>query len=179
MKWHSLLLIFLLSLVISGVWAAPGESAGPWNAQIIDAETKQPLGGAVVLAWWTRHVRSFGGPSSEYYDSQEVLTDKEGRFAIAARSFFSFNPLVFFRGPRFLIFKPGYGRGIWPGGKERERWPEENLDSIVIQMPRLRSLDERRQFIVRGLSTPDIPLEKMLLLEKAITEERRAVGYRD
>lgn len=179
-RCHSVLLTLLIAAISAGVWPARGEAAGPWKAQVVDAETRQPLEGVVVLAMWTRHVRTFGGPSQEYYDSEEVLTDTEGRFTIGARSFFSLNPLVFFRGPRFLIFKPGYGRAIWPGGMQRETWPEGNVASIVIEMPRLRTPKERREYlgVFRGgfLATPR---EKMPLLEKAIAEERRAVGYRD
>ncbi len=175
------LAVVTLSSLILFAWAGPrvATAAGPWKAQIVDAETKQPLEGVVVLAVWTRHVRSFGGPSSEYYDSQEVLTDKEGRFTIAPRSFFSLNPLVFYRGPRFLIFKPGHGRAVWPGGRKGEVWPEGSLESIVIAMARLRTLEERREYLkdVRsGFVT--VPLDRTPLLEGAITEERRAVGYR-
>jgi hypothetical protein len=153
-------------------------AAGPWKAQVVDAETKRPLEGVVVVAVWFRATRTFGGPSEEYYESQEILSDKDGWFTIAAQSFFSLNPLVFFRGPHFLIFKPGYGRGIWPGGRQREVWPEENLDSIVIEMPRLRTLEERRKYIGRvKVGFVDVPQNKTPLLEKAIAEERRAVGY--
>lgn len=175
------LAVLTLSSLILFACAVPrvATAAGPWKAQVVDAETKQPLEGVVVLAMWTRHMRTFGGPSQEYYDSEEVLTDREGRFTITARSFFSLNPLVFFRGPGFLIFKPGYGHPIWPGGMQREIWPEGNLDSIVIEMPRLRTLKERREYlgVLRGgfLATPR---EKMPLLERAIAEERRAVGYK-
>ncbi|MCI0372142.1 MAG: hypothetical protein L0214_12410 [candidate division NC10 bacterium] len=146
----------------------------------MDAETKQPLEGVVVLAVWTRHVRSFGGPSSEYHDSEEVLTDKDGRFTIAARSFFSLNPLVFFRGPRFLIFKPGYEQALWPGGTQREIWPEGNLEGIIIEMPALKSLNERKEYLGRvGVGFSTVPPEKTPLLERAMTEERKALGYRN
>jgi hypothetical protein len=63
----------------------------------------------------TKHMRGPGGRSADYYDSQELLTDEAGRFTVAARSVSSANPLVFFRGPAFLLFKPGYGRAAWPG----------------------------------------------------------------
>ncbi len=176
----TLVAISLSSLLLLMGTATPATADGPWRAQIVDAETKQPLEGVVVLAMWTKHVRSPGGPSSEYHDSEEVLANKDGRFTIAARSFFSLNPLVFFRGPRFLLFKPGYGRAIWPGGKQREIWPEENIENVVIELPRLKSLEERKEYVgrVRG-GFLAIPREKMPLLEKAITEERKAVGYRD
>ena len=75
-------LVSLMSLVFQLGALPSAEAAGPWQAQVVSAETKQPLEGVVVLAWWTRHVRSFGGPGEEYRDSQEVLTNKDGRFTI-------------------------------------------------------------------------------------------------
>jgi len=175
----------LVTMSLSSLLVVTGQvplamADGPWRAQIVDAETKHPLEGVVILAVWTRNVRTFGGPSGEYHDSQEVLTDKEGRFTIAARSFFSLNPLVFFRGPHFLIFKPGYGRALWPGGKQREIWPEEKPDDIIIELPRLRTLEERKGYLGKvGVGFSTVPPEKTPLLEKAIKEERKAMGYRD
>lgn len=181
-----------LTLGISSLWLvaaslSPATAAGPWKAQIVDAETKEPLEGVVVVAVWWKATRTLGGPSEEYHDSVEVVSDRDGRFTIPARSFFSINPLVFFRGPHFLIFKPGYGRTVWPGyeGLPAERRKELGtyaklleLDGIILGMPRLRTLEERREFVRRvtvGFAT--VPHEKTPLLDKAIEAERRAVGY--
>jgi hypothetical protein len=168
-----------------------GEAAGPWQAQVISAETKEPLEGVVVLAWWTRHVRSLGGPSEECRDSQEVVTGRDGRFTIAPRSFISLNPLVFFRGPFFALFKPGYGQDRWPGYEKADKWPEEKrkalgmysnlleLDGIVLEMLRLPSIEQRRQYL--GALRGDylvVPPERRPLLQNAIAEERRVLGYR-
>src|SRR5207245_11577471 len=102
-------LVALLSMVCLMASVSRVESAGPWHAQVVGAETKQPLEGVVVLAWWTRHVRSFGGPSEEYRDSQEALTDRDGRFTIASRPLLSLNQLAFFRGPFFRLLTSGHG----------------------------------------------------------------------
>ena len=165
------------------------EAAGPWQAQVVDAETKQPLAGVVVLAWWTRHVRSFGGPSEEYRDSQEVLTDKDGRFTIAPRSFWSLNPLVFFRGPFVTMFKPAYGRFRWPGYEGAETWPKEKreslrtaaqllqLEGIVLEMPRLQTAEQRKEYLKRlDVGALVVPLDKQPLMRQAIAEERRSLG---
>jgi hypothetical protein len=167
------------------------EAAGPWQAQVVSAETKQPLEGVVVLAWWTRHVRSFGGPSEEYRDSQEVLTDKDGRFTIASRWFFSLNPLVFFRGPFFGMFKSGYGRFGWPGYEGSDSWPKERretlrtaahllqLDGIVLEVPKLQNAEERKEYLKTiEVHVLTVPLEKRPLMQNAIVEERRALGSR-
>ena len=184
-------LVALLSMVCLMASVSRAESAGPWHAQVVGAETKQPLEGVVVLAWWTRHVRSLGGPSEEYRDSQEALTDRDGRFTIASRSFFSLNPLVFFRGPFVTMFKSGYGRFAWPGYQGSEQWPKEKrdalrtaaqllqLDGIALEMPRLESVEQRKEYLgkLEGAYLV-VPVERRPLLQKAIEEERRAFGYR-
>jgi hypothetical protein len=172
---------------------SPGaaEAAGPWKAQLVDAETKQPLEGVVVLAWWTRNVRSFGGPSEDYCDSQEVLTDKDGRFTIEPRRFWSLNPLVFFRGPFVAMFKPAYGDFRWPGYEGSEAWPKEKrkslqtadallqLEGIVLEMLRLKTVDQRNERL-KALDVPAVavPLDKQPLLQQAIAQERRSLGTR-
>jgi hypothetical protein len=184
-------LLALLSMVCLLASASRSESAGPWQAQVVSAETKQPLEGVVVLAWWTRHVRSFGGPSEEYRDSQEVLTDKDGRFTIASRWFFSLNPLVFFRGPFFRMFKSGYGDFRWPGYEGSETWPKEKrealrtaarllqLAGIVLEMPKLQNAEQRKEYLQKiEVHVLTVPLAQRPLMQNAIVEERHALGYR-
>jgi len=183
-------LVFVVALMLLPGALPSAEAAGPWQAQVVSAETKQPLEDVVVLAWWTRHVRSFGGPSEEYRDSQEVRTDKDGRFTIESRWFFSLNPLVFFRGPFVTMFKPGYGDYEWPGYKESENSPKEKrealrteaqllqLDGIVLEMPTLSTAEQRREYLKRlEVAVVTVPLEKRALLQKAFEDERRALGY--
>jgi hypothetical protein len=176
----------LLILLLGGRPVA--EAAGPWQAQVVSADTKQPLEGVVVLAWWTRHVRSFGGPSEEYRDSQEVLTDKDGRFVIESRWFFSLNPLVFFRGPFVAMFKPGYGDYEWPGYKGSETWSKEKreslrteaqllqLEEIVLEMPTLLTAREREEYLKHLTGRiSGIPHDKRPQMQWAVMEERKAL----
>jgi hypothetical protein len=178
-------LMFLISLPMPR-WT---EAAGPWQAQVVSADSKQPLEGVVVLAWWTRNVRSFGGPSEDYRDAQEVLTDNDGRFTIESRWFFSLNPLVFFRGPFIAMFKPGYGDYEWPGYKGSETWPPKKrkalqteaqllqLEGIVLEMP-LLNVAQRKEYLKRiEMPGVTVPLDRRPLLQKAIEEERTALGY--
>lgn len=182
------ILVVLMSLMVLG--GPRADAAGPWQAQVVAGDTKQPVDGVVVLAWWTRNVRSLGGPSEDYRDSQEVVTDKDGRFTIEPRWFFSLNPLVFFRGPFVAMFKPGYGDYEWPGYKGSETWPKEKrealrteaqlllLEGIVLEMSALVSVDQRKKYLndleVHVLM---VPLDRRPLLQKAISQERKALGY--
>ncbi len=182
--------VVLIGLLMVLGLVTRADAAGPWQAQMVDAETKQPLEGVVVLAFWTRNVRTFGGPSEDYRDSQEVLSDKAGRFVIDSRWFFSLNPLVFFRGPFIEMFKPGYGDYSWPGYKGSESWPKEKrkalgtedkllqLEGIVLEMRALPSADERREYLKRiEVRVLGVPLDRRPLMHKAIMDERRTLGY--
>jgi len=180
-------LMFLISLPMPR-WT---EAAGPWQAQVVSADSKQPLEGVVVLAWWTRNVRSFGGPSEDYRDAQEVLTDNDGRFTIESRWFFSLNPLVFFRGPFVAMFKSGYGDYGWPSYAGSETWPKEKrkalqteaqllqLDEIVLEMSVLPNTEQRAKYL-EHLSgrISGVPHDRRPLMQEAITEERKALESR-
>ena len=184
-----IILVVLVSLMVLG--GSRADAAGPWQAQVVAGDTKQPVEGVVVLAWWTRNVRSFGGFSEDYRDSQEVLTDKDGRFTIEPRWFFSLNPLVFFRGPFVAMFKPGYGDYEWPGYRGSETWPKEKrealrteaqlllLEGIVLEMPLLVSVGQREEYL-KHLSgrISGVPLDKRPLMQEAVREERKTLGYR-
>jgi hypothetical protein len=182
------ILVVLMALMVLG--GPRADAAGPWQAQVVAGDTKQPVDGVVVLAWWTRNVRSLGGPSEDYRDSQEVVTDKDGRFTIEPRWFFSLNPLVFFRGPFVAMFKPGYGDYEWPGYKGSQTWPKEKrealrteaqlllLEGIVLEMPALVSVDQRKKYLNDlEVHVLIVPLDRRPLLQKAISQERRALGY--
>jgi hypothetical protein len=189
MRYVVLLALVAMALGVGSL--AGADAAGPWQAQVVNAETKQPLEGVVVLAWWTRHVRSLGGPSEEYRDSQEVLTDKDGRFTIASRWFFSPNPLAFFSGPFVAMFKPGYGDYTWPGYAASETWPKEKrkalqteaqllqLDGIVLEMAALLNAEQRKEYLKHlSVRVSVVPLDRRPLMQNAVVQERRALGYR-
>lgn len=53
--------LLLVTLVVVGCTVRLANSARPWQAQIVDAETKQPLKGVVVLAVWWKE-----GPSDHH-----------------------------------------------------------------------------------------------------------------
>ena len=58
---------------------------GPYQGQVVDAETKAPLAGAVVVAlWWRNRVYPFHSVA-EHYAVRETVTDAEGRFFLDAK----------------------------------------------------------------------------------------------
>jgi hypothetical protein len=174
-------LLLLIAFAFGLVRSHPAHGAGPWTAQVVSAATKRPLGDVVVVAFWTRNVRAQGGRTSDYHFSEETFTDSDGRFTIASRSFFSFHPQVSFRGPFFVFFKPGYGLARWAGPAASERLPAYaellERDGVVLEIPPLRSVEERRDYLKEARGDARIvPSEQAPLLNSAITEERQALA---
>jgi hypothetical protein len=64
-----------------------GNYRGPFEGRVVDTETREPIEGAVVFVeWYINH--AFSRPT--FYDTAEVLTDKDGRFYIKKK--WSLNP---------------------------------------------------------------------------------------
>ena len=161
-------------------------AAGPWHGKVIDAETGKPLEGVVVLATWWRYTASVGGWSNKkYYDSEEVITDADGRFAIRSRwiNRFWYLLLTEIRGPRLYIFKPGYGRWRFQGEEgwkklnndERvmrldEAWEELERGSVVIELPPLKT-EDRLEALDLG-PYGEVPDSRMLRYLEALDQER-------
>ena len=63
-----------------------GRPRGPYRGQVVDAETKAPLAGAVVVARWMRDRIAPLHLTSEHHAVREVVTDSEGRFILTPRT---------------------------------------------------------------------------------------------
>lgn len=53
---------------------------GPIRSQVLDAQTKQPIPGAIVLGVWTKRGGVPGLPITDLVGVREAETDAEGRF---------------------------------------------------------------------------------------------------
>lgn len=85
-------------------------SAEPIAAQVVDADTGQPIEGVVVVAHWELHGGSFTGDALPcgVAGVEEAVTDQEGRFHLPG-----FGPVrvscdVQIWNPDLIFFKPGY-----------------------------------------------------------------------
>ena len=112
-------MVTLAGCVDSMAWMAPEEkdervlemylrgSVGPYRGRVIDAKTKAPIAGAIVVAVWYEDVYAFVQTNERYYDALEVVTDSQGYFVVDA-------PNIERRAPRrtkfpvLTIFKPNY-----------------------------------------------------------------------
>ena len=91
---------------------------------VVDAETAEPIEGAVVLVEWWKTKGPPGLTVSETYKVQEALTDKEGKVAIEGVG----NPFIELAG--LTIYKKGYvawsSMYLFPSRKNREDFKWRN-----------------------------------------------------
>jgi hypothetical protein len=60
----------------------------PLTSQVVDAETGEPVEGALVLALSSRCFASPGGwAGCKFHDAEETMTGPDGRYAIRSRFF--------------------------------------------------------------------------------------------
>lgn len=135
-----------------------------YRGKVIDADTKKPIEGAVVVASWLEERPTIAGGTTRTKDVKETLTDKDGEWSIrGARggitSLFSFIASAFFAfqtgpystlRPEFIVFKPGYcsypkGFAIAAcKGKMRtyNATKSENIGEVV-ELPKLTDREDR------------------------------------
>jgi hypothetical protein len=148
---------------------------GPYEGKVIDADTKQPLEGVVVHGTWYKLHATPGGAVGEYYDSYEVLTDKNGEFSIPGKGFLVLSRIDEMH---LTIFKAGYKQwtnNSWRGLK-KGRWPNGELtwqgDKGTFKLKKL-TLEERRE---SGPEEPDGPGNKQRLWRIERNKEMVEIG---
>jgi hypothetical protein len=151
---------------------------GPYRGQVVDAESKAPLAGAVVVARWLRDRIYPFHSVAENYAVRETVTDAEGRFLLDARDVEERAPRRT-RHPEFLIFLPGYGsyprmqvspRGFSGGIFERP--------GTVVELPRLLDREERRKhlLLVDPHAYSDTPFKNLPEFVRGFNMERATIG---
>jgi hypothetical protein len=164
--------------------AGSADAAGPWKGRIVDAETGQPLAGVIVLASWWRRSPGAVHERREFHEAHEVVTDADGRFVVPAVPTSATSPFARVQGPRVIIFKGGYGQWQFRGepplrgsdAEQRSDWLEEAWkrfarEGIVIELPPLKTREERRDFRGMARPDPDIPGAKIGALTRALDAE--------
>ena len=176
--WVSGLVIVALAGLAVGL-LRPTPLAGPWRAQIVDAETGQPLEGVIVLALWDK--RSFGWPHPDrnYHDIDEVVSDKDGRIVIPARDTSGRHPFEKIIGPLVTVFKPGYANWRFqstPEGSVKANWERFAREGVVIVVPRAKTRDERLHMLSLVLPGMEVPIEKIPRALAAYNQESIHLG---
>jgi hypothetical protein len=91
-------------------------SADPIDSRVVDANTGEPIEGAVVLAYWELHQGSLTGHAlpCAAANIEEAVTDKDGIFHLAGWGPVSATCGDMRNGnPMLYVFKPGYGYGMF------------------------------------------------------------------
>ena len=186
-------LLLAAGMVIGAVWSSPAAAAGPWKAQVVDAETGRSLEGVVILFYWIKYTSSWGGwAGGEFYDAEEVVTGPDGRFVIPARSTWALLPWKKIS-REIVIFKPGHGQWRFQGYDEWRKlsleeqdarlqaaWKQLEGDGVVIELPPLKTREERLKFYQSPGRTPSlVPSARMKRFLEAEEAERKYLGFRN
>jgi hypothetical protein len=149
-----------------------------YAGRIIDAETKEPIEGVVVLGTWYTAQFSPAGSTHNFYDARETLTKGNGEFSIpgmGVRIMSNLEPM------HVLIFKAGYEHLNVPWVslkkdillKEKIKWEGSKA---IISLRRL-TLEERKKSQTFPPYPPSgAPKEKVRLMMEEIYKERKARG---
>jgi len=186
-----ILAIVLLSTVTAcGGW--PFYYKPEFRGRVIDAETKAPIEGAVVVVlYWKSYLIRIVGSHSAILNARETLTDKNGDFYFP--SCMGFIPFSRQEPAQFIIYKPGYMKG-----PEKLGLPSENFFAVdavgqrgqiryfeygnwkswagilgVVELKRAKTFEERRRNI------PSRPFEfskELPLFFNIIAEEDKNLG---
>ena len=180
---RTLVTLVVVGLVI-GALPVAAFAAGPYRGRVIDAETKEPLAGAVVLVYWIRNAPGIGhGPAESFLGAEEALTDDRGEFIVGENPPSNWIPFTWRSLPKFIIFQPGYGYfprhfattpPLPPTGfggllKIMEKQP------VVFELPRLTRREDRL-FVVRGVNPLVVPEREMPHLIRSLNQERMNLG---
>ncbi len=180
-----------LILILFETWAY----GATFKGRVIDADTKEPIGGAVVVATWAEEMATPTGNTSRLKDVKEVLTDNNGNWEIegpkgrnmgAATAIVSLLTGTYYtKPPEFIIFKPGYCS--WPKGFDIEACrgklkPEGDnkfTKEEIVELPSLVDKEDRlmAQRIWPALVGGDKESKKQIKnFIRLISEERRTLG---
>lgn len=176
-----------LFIVLSLMWAcsplaSSSDKGLAYHGKVVDAETGEPIEGAVVVVVWYKkpHV-TMDGPTY-FHNAKEVLTNGEGIFSIDSSPGIDWSPFTYVREePRIVIFKPGYGP--FPRAHVREMSIEQTKNRLlkegaVIKLPRIKSKEELRKFTSPerlGLLSV-VPYEQIPTLIKLLNVQANSVG---
>ncbi len=172
---------FVMLVLTAG--CVPGRmvyTSGPYRGTVVDAETKKPLAGAVVLAVWFQEtivLVTAHGPAVEYHDSLEVLADSGGDFVVPQKTHMTLFGRI--REPDFVVYYPGYAPypslKAQPQGEDVDIAYEQKV--FRVELTKLKTQEERRVG-VRDLpvSIAGVPDAEMPNLVRLVNKERQDLG---
>jgi hypothetical protein len=182
----------MFTLVEASVYGAT------FKGRVIDADTKEPIEGAVVVATWHEEQATVTGSTSRLKDVKETLTNKKGEWVIEGpkgremgniTSIFTVLTGTYITNPpQFIVFKPGYCP--WPAGfgidSCKDKLAPEGNDKVAegktIELPRLTNREDRLRGLPHPIDFNGDPKElykKQREFIKLINEEERNLGLKE
>ncbi len=155
-------------LLLAGAAAAGDHDPtwGPFRGRIVDADTGQPIPGAVAIVVWLQNLPSPVHGRLTYFDARAAVAGPDGAFEIPRRS----RPLWSARidPPRFDYTAPGYV--VWRLGHATQR-------PGVVEMKSVATLAGDDRFRLPGTGHAGlIPLEDQRRLLDTVNEARERMG---
>jgi len=127
----------------------------PLTGRVIDAETQQPIDGAVVLVEWNE-AHGLGLTYHTVYKIAETETDKKGRFSLPG----AYSPFI--DQPYLVIYKQGYvawrNDNVFPGYEKRKDY-DVWQHGYVYKLERFKdgySRDKHSMFMDTGIIGSDM-----------------------
>lgn len=171
---------FIAFLLLTGCTVT--HEYGPYSGKVVDAETSEPIAGAVVFLRFYTEGYSLAGFIPKYADALEVMTDRNGEFNIPTQRITRFRiPHRWDPHVHVVIFKPGYGCYPWHMGttsrpQYKPKWTLLADKHVTIILPQLKTVEERKRNlggIHSGTTVPDEKKKNLLRLE---SDERVNIG---
>ena len=145
---------------------------GPFKGRVVDAETREPIEGVVVLGVWYLDTWTIAGAVGRFYDAEETVTDEKGEFTMPGKTIRVLTNLGYVY---VMIFKAGYSyrggtkKGFKTGSlKDQFKW--EGSRAIIP----LRKLTVEEMMKHHDLPEPpgEASLEKVILMLKEIDKDK-------
>ncbi|MBI4654074.1 MAG: hypothetical protein HY752_03675 [Nitrospirae bacterium] len=164
--------------------------AATFKGKVIDADTKEPIGGAVVVASWSESTATITGGSQRSKDVKETLTNKNGEWEIKGpkgdrfiAQVFAMIPSIYYtEAPEFIVFKPGYcsypaGFGIEACKEKMKVYNFTNSDNIgeIVELPRVTNREDRKRSLPGTAGFSRESDKKQINFLKLINEEHKNI----
>ena len=177
-RTYPILMLSLLLLPLAACGSGKSElSSAPVTGQILEAGTKKPIAGAIVLVRWQGVYSQVVETKTVCYHVETATTDAEGRYQTAAwkepPKGSAFSP-----GPRMIdAYKAGY-ETYWPPGFDRTQDYKQNIYYLA---PFKGAREERLKYLRRLLGATNCGTQNesgknRLPLLKALYDEARLNG---
>jgi hypothetical protein len=143
---------------------------GPFRGRVVDADTGEPVAGAVMLVVWTE-AYGLGLLETRFHDAKEAVSDKDGRWEVPRLEDSRIRITVLW--PEFHMFVPGYELKediVTPPSSDRVY-----LDDTVTTVRRIKT---RAELVRKSRGRPSVvPADRLPETTAAVNRERAMLGY--